>query len=82
MRKRYLIGVIIIILVFLASIILTFYLEKNDLKNKIGIISLAFDDGYLTQYEIVYPEMKAYRYNGTLYSSQFKFFWRQRIDVF
>ncbi len=65
MRKRYLIGIISIILIFLISIILTFYLKEND--NKTGIISLAFDDGYLTQYETVYPEMEKYGFNGTLY---------------
>ncbi len=63
MKKKYLIGVIS--LIFLISIILTFYLEKND--NKTGIISLAFDDGYLTQYEIAYPLMEEYGFNGTAY---------------
>lgn len=67
MKKRNLIGAIIIILVFLISIILTFYPEKNDLENRTGIISLTFDDRYLTQYETAYPEMKEYGYNGTLY---------------
>ncbi len=72
--------IIIVLLIILSLILILFIfvtkkiplnlnkdiIEINQ-KSEEGILSLGFDDGYLSQYTIAYPLMKKYSLNGTLY---------------
>ena len=64
MRKKFLVLFVVIFIIIFISLLL---LASDNEEERQGIVSLAFDDGYLTQYKIAYPEMKKYGYNGTLY---------------
>ncbi len=62
-RKSFVLFAVIFIIVFISTLLLT--LDNGEEKQ--GIVSLVFDDGYLTQYKVAYPEMEKYGYTGTLY---------------
>lgn len=62
-RKSFVLFVAIFIIIFISILLLTLDNEEE----KQGIVSLVFDDGYLTQYKVAYPEMEKHGYTGTLY---------------
>ena len=64
MRRK---SLVLFIIIFIIIFISTFLLTLDNEEEIQGIVSLAFDDGYLTQYKVAYPEMKKYGYTGTLY---------------
>ena len=42
-------------------------LENNSINNSLGVLTLVFDDGHNSTYGNVYPLMKKYGYNGTVF---------------
>ena len=62
-RKSLVLFAVIFIIIFISIFLSTLGNEEE----KQGIVSLVFDDGYLTQYKIAYPEMEKHDYTGTLY---------------
>jgi len=64
MKKKSLVLFVVVFMIILISALL---LTLDNEEERQGIVSLAFDDGYLTQYKIAYPEMEKYGYKGTLY---------------
>ncbi len=64
MNQRFFILIIFGIFVLFSFII---YLTQDNSFGEGAILSLAFDDGYLAHYEIVYPLMEEYHFDGTLF---------------
>ncbi len=63
---------IFLIFLIVCSLFVLFFLEGFSLKvkqykNNGGILSLSFDDGYISHYNFAYPLMKKYEFKGTEY---------------
>ncbi len=63
MKKLYL---MLILIFFLVIIFIFAYQIFQPVDNK-PILSLTFDDGYLVYYDVVYPLMEEYGFDGTLF---------------
>jgi len=81
MRKKFVLLLVGILIIFF---ILIYSNSQNSIKNGKGIITLDFDDGLKSQYEIAFKEMQKYGYNGTLFllANQTGFFEGRELMTF
>lgn len=55
------------ILIFVIFSVIFFFISAAQKNKQEGILTLAFDDGLKSQYEIAFKEMQKYGFNGTLF---------------
>ena len=82
MNKQFILF-IFIGLVFFSVLSHTFF-SNSEINENEGILTLAFDDGLKSQYEIAFKEMQKYGYNGTLFlfANQTGFFEGRELMTF
>jgi peptidoglycan/xylan/chitin deacetylase (PgdA/CDA1 family) len=64
MNKKFFLFIPLILISFTLFYIFFVNPPTNEFK---GIVTLTFDDGYLTQYSLAYPLMEEYGFDGTLF---------------
>lgn len=65
--NKWVVHLIIGFFIFNLIIFLGFFISNIAKEQNKGIVTLTFDDGLSSQYEVVYPEMQRYKYNGVIF---------------